>query len=118
MPYKPKVLRPPWVPAKEPYRQYQSKDNFYRQPKWRKTAKAHKEKFPLCANCEEKGFVKAVEVTDHIIRIQDGGDPYHFDNLQSLCKKCHDSKSGREAHGMNKIPEGKGKFKDEKGHTR
>jgi 5-methylcytosine-specific restriction enzyme A len=112
MPYAPKPLRPHWVPKKEPYRQYQGNDNFYAKWKWKKTAKAHKEKFPLCEACKEKGFTTAVEITDHIIRMQDGGDPYHFDNLQSLCRKCHNSKSGKEAHGIITVPKGKGKLKD------
>ncbi len=112
MPYKREPLRPHWVPEKKPYAKYQGTNNFYANYKWKKVAKAHKQKNPCCEICNEKGFVSAVEVTDHIIRMEDGGDPYHSDNLQSLCKKCHGSKSGKEAHGIYNIPKGKGKLKD------
>jgi len=43
--------------------------------------------------------VSAVEFTDHIVRIEDGGDKYADLNLQSLCAFHHNQKSGREAHG-------------------
>lgn len=35
---------------------------------------------------------------DHITPINEGGDRYDFNNLQGLCDKCHNKKSGREAH--------------------
>lgn len=62
-------------------------------------SKQYKEAHPLCEKCEEIGQVSASEFTDHIVRIEDGGDKYHEDNLQALCAFHHNSKSGREAHG-------------------
>lgn len=43
-------------------------------------------------------MVTPVQVTDHIVPINEGGAMYDWDNLQSLCTQCHNSKSGKEAH--------------------
>lgn len=54
-------------------------------------------KAPLCAYCEAQGLIVAASVVDHI-RPHKGdinlfSDP---DNLQSLCKRCHDSHKQRQ----------------------
>ena len=33
---------------------------------------------------------------DHILAIEDGGQPYRYDNTQSLCASCHGAKTSRE----------------------
>ena len=71
---------------------------FYHTTQWRKLAKAHKAAHPLCVECQKEGRIKAVEVTDHIIAMEDGGCSNCWDNLQSLCHSCHNSKSARERH--------------------
>lgn len=52
---------------------------------------------PLCVHCLAEGrYVKAT-VVDH--KIPHRGDPKLFwdtDNWQSLCKPCHDRKTGQE----------------------
>ena len=51
---------------------------------------------PLCEVCLEKDkFTEAVEV-DHIIPLEQGGAPFDDDNLQSICKRCHGAKTGKE----------------------
>lgn len=54
-------------------------------------------KAPLCAYCEAQGLTVAASIVDHI-RPHKGdislfSDP---DNLQSLCKRCHDSHKQRQ----------------------
>jgi 5-methylcytosine-specific restriction protein A len=71
---------------------------FYWSPIWRKTAKAHKAANPLCVKCKEEGRIKGAEVTDHITPIEDGGARLDWNNLQSLCHSCHNSKSASERH--------------------
>lgn len=79
-------------------REFTSSPNpFYQTPKWRKKAKRHKLRNPLCVECLSNGITKATEVTDHIIPLKQGGDPFNDDNLQSLCHRCHNSKSGKES---------------------
>lgn len=56
------------------------------------------EQFPLCAECNRQGRITPARVVDHITPINEGGERYDFSNLQGLCDKCHNRKSGREAH--------------------
>ena len=59
--------------------------------KWRKLSKAWRRDHPLCAKCGRPG-----QVVDHIQPHR--GDPALFwdrDNLQTLCKPCHDKKTGK-----------------------
>jgi 5-methylcytosine-specific restriction protein A len=56
---------------------------------------------PLCVICAAKGYVKMANVVDHIIPHK--GDKalfYDFDNLQSLCTRCHNRKTAREDGGF------------------
>lgn len=100
---RPVNIKRPWVPERKPFQRYRDFSKFYNGRKWRKTAKAHKEKFPFCVHCEAEGVVTEVNVTDHIRGlgwlIDNDKDPYDFKELQSLCSKCHNKKSGRESHG-------------------
>lgn len=53
--------------------------------------------YPYCQKCIEKDeLVEAVQV-DHIIPLEEGGDPFAKRNLQSLCFRCHVIKSADEA---------------------
>lgn len=87
------------MPERKPFGRAKDNSSFYNSTRWRKVAKQHKENNPLCVRCEEAGKVVPVEFTDHIKRIEDGGERYDFKNLQSLCAFHHNSKSGKEAHG-------------------
>nr|WP_299385555.1 HNH endonuclease signature motif containing protein [Allomuricauda sp.] len=100
MPNRPKKKKRPWRDERKPF-QRRAKDNqgFYNSARWRKVARAHKARNPFCVKCLAEGKVTAVEFTDHIKRIEDGGKKYADSNLQSLCKFHHNQKSGREAHG-------------------
>jgi len=52
---------------------------------------------PLCAYCLSLGIVNQATIGDHI-KPHRGDFKLFFDasNLQSLCKKCHDSSKARE----------------------
>jgi len=65
---------------------------------WRKLSVRYKMANPVCVECIRVGVVSPAEVTDHIVPINQGGDVYAWDNLQSLCHRCHNSKSGKEGH--------------------
>ena len=45
--------------------------------------------------CRQCGRAGRLEV-DHIEALEDGGDPWAFDNLQTLCRTCHLAKTSRE----------------------
>jgi 5-methylcytosine-specific restriction endonuclease McrA len=49
-----------------------------------------------CADCRRSGRLNEATVVDHIIERSKGGDDYAQENLQSLCKPCHDAKTRRQ----------------------
>jgi len=57
---------------------------------------------PLCAECERQGIIKEAIVCDHIIPHKGDYDLMWSDlmwsdsNYQSLCIKCHNTKTARE----------------------
>lgn len=51
---------------------------------------------PLCAECERQGRVTLATQRDHIKPLAEGGTD-DDDNVQGLCKPCHDAKSKDES---------------------
>lgn len=47
---------------------------------------------PLCRTCFKQGRVRAAVYADHEVALVNGG-PDAEDNLQPLCKDCHDAKT-------------------------
>ena len=95
-----KRLKQKWKKPRKPFENARKTDNskFYNSTKWRKLRKLFVAQNPVCVHCEQKGFTTAVAEVDHIVPIRLGGDPYDFNNLQSLCKSCHARKSAKERH--------------------
>jgi len=52
---------------------------------------------PFCRRCRECGLEVLAEHVDHVVSIQQGGDWFDHENLQSLCKPCHSRKSLEDA---------------------
>ena len=51
----------------------------------------------LCASCESQGRARLACEVDHVIRITERPDlRLTWDNLQSLCRPCHATKSASE----------------------
>ena len=99
MPVKPKKTRRPWEPAPAPKQAGRKADpKFYHSTPWRKTSRAYRQANPLCEECLKNGRTTPVALVDHIKPIEEGGDPLSWDNLQGLCHRCHNRKSGRERH--------------------
>lgn len=87
--------RRPWMRERKPHeRRTTPNRELYNGQRWRKLAKQHKMANPWCVACEKA----PAEVTDHIRPVNQGGAMYDWDNLQSLCNRCHNIKSGKEAH--------------------
>lgn len=107
MPNKQKNIKRPWVAERVHYSRRNTIDNgFYNSWPWRKLRKRFIETNPNCKKCEDEMIVTEGKYVDHIQRIEDGGAKLDENNLQTLCKWHHDSKSGKEAHG----------YKETKGH--
>ena len=45
--------------------------------------------------CQSCGRAGRLEV-DHVEALEDGGDPWALDNLQTLCRRCHIRKTAGE----------------------
>lgn len=100
MPSQPKKVNRPWVKQSKPFERARTGDDFdYNGRKWRNLRASFLAKHPFCIDCEASGLVTEATVADHIVQVKHGGAGYDEDNLQGLCKKHHDSKSGRERHG-------------------
>lgn len=69
---------------------------FYSTARWKRLRNRFRKANPLCEACKAKGITQAMDIVDHITPILDGGAPYDWSNLQSLCTPCHNSKSNKE----------------------
>lgn len=70
--------------------------NIYSSYRWKKLRKLKVSLNPLCEHCEQYGIARPVKDVDHIISIIDGGEVWEIENLQSLCKPCHITKTRAE----------------------
>lgn len=62
--------------------------------RWHKIRKAYLSRNPLCVDCLSKLKTKAADVVHHIKPLDKGGT-HKADNLQALCRECHESKHKR-----------------------
>lgn len=92
-----KSFKPSYLPEPAANQRATGDQDFLNTWAWRQTAAMHKREFPLCENCKDKGRLRDVEETDHIIP-RPIGQPLAYENLMSLCRRCHAQKSGKEGH--------------------
>lgn len=80
--------------------------------RWRKTSRLYREANPICEACikaskegdqsrgkradKRAGMINLATSVDHIKPLFAGGDPYDWNNLQSLCDYHHSLKSQAE----------------------
>lgn len=108
--YKRKLWEPKPVDTNKPGqgRKYGGNQAFYKSKAWRDVRKAGLIREPFCKSCAERGITTEGKVRDHIkpinpenaYDIQNGKYPNPLDmsNHQTLCIRCHNRKSGKEAH--------------------
>lgn len=77
--------------------------SFYRSSAWRSLRARKLKESPYC-ECEDcKGKRVIADMVDHVQRIEDGGDPWDINNLQSMRNHpCHDRKRAREKNAKYK----------------
>ena len=73
---------------------------FYDTANWKHIQKAQLAREPACQGCEQAPAM----CVDHVKPITAGGAKRERSNLQSLCRACHDSKSGCDRDGRVWIP--------------
>jgi len=105
MPNLPPKKKRPWIPIKErkidhlnKHKSRSSGDmkHFYNSKAWRSLRNYKIQINPLCEICERKGLLEPGKEIDHIVAIKDDGPRLSLNNLQTLCKSCHASKSSVE----------------------
>lgn len=57
---------------------------------WERVRDRYLKKNPLCARCSQMGETRAADLVHHIVPLPEG-DRLNPDNLQSLCRSCHQS---------------------------
>ena len=64
--------------------------------RWENLRIVHLAGEPLCRLCAAQGLATAADLVDHIVPIRDGGAVLDEENLQSLCRRCHDAKTAED----------------------
>jgi 5-methylcytosine-specific restriction protein A len=104
MPTKPKQKRRPWEPKPATRQAHARRVNpnhdFYNSRRWRKVSKRYLQSHPFCEcdECKTLPVPLPAQVVDHKRRINEGGDPWNENNFQAMNSRCHNRKSGKEAH--------------------
>jgi hypothetical protein len=80
----------------------------YKTRRWQRIREIALSKSPLCVHCRDVGRVTPARVVDHITPVRRGGSFWSLENLQTLCDACHNHKSGRESHGLERVKGGRG----------
>jgi len=65
---------------------------FYNSKAWRRLAREQLRREPLCAECLKAERVQRAEIADHIQPIRNDGTRLDRENMQSLCRACHNRK--------------------------
>jgi len=108
--------RKPWELPKRDYNKEQGQGRkitptwFYNSKAWKRIREVKLKLNPFCEceDCKRRNRILQANTVDHIIPInpidpydtQNGkyGEPLLLSNLQSMTARCHNKKSGREAH--------------------
>ena len=75
-------------------------ERFYGSEAWKKTREAYKKSVGgLCERCLKKGLYNPAEIVHHKVHISEDNinDPkitLAFENLEALCRECHEEEHG------------------------
>lgn len=86
----------PWLEPDKPFGNTRREDKRYHTTRWRKVRQLVLNRDGgICVKCQRKAAV----IIDHITTVrQDASDDmfYNMDNLQSMCRQCHQAKTNWE----------------------
>lgn len=71
----------------------QDRKKFYNSSDWKKIRLQVLSSNPFCVDCG-----KPADTVDHKKAIKDGGSKLDLNNLQSMCKSCHNIKENQEGN--------------------
>ena len=84
------------VPKKRYAHHYHQGKQIYNSNQWKKLRRIYADQQPLCEHCLKFDIITPLAVVDHVVEIEDGGEPFDINSLQSLCHSCHNKKTGVE----------------------
>lgn len=92
-----KSIRRPWIKSTVSQGRTYTDTSFYRSTPWRNKRAEKLRISPYCECSDCIGKKVLADMVDHIIPIEQGGDPLAMSNLQSMkSHPCHDRKRARE----------------------
>lgn len=106
----PQHLLPKTTPKRRYDHHYYQGKQIYKTGWWKRLRAAQLACEPTCRMCARFGIVTPADTVDHIVEISDGGSKDDPKNLQSLCRACHNKKTGHELNKRRKKRE-LGQFK-------
>lgn len=67
---------------------------FYTSTAWRHLRELKLKQMPMCEECYRQGRISKAVIVDHIKPARESlSDRLNIDNLQSLCRSCHNKKT-------------------------
>jgi len=81
--------------AVRPKRSSTQNDSFYKSTAWTRLRSRKIQLTPLCEHCSIYGVLTAGHIIDHVIELNDGGAAMDYNNLQTLCLPCHNTKTAK-----------------------
>lgn len=73
--------------------------------RWRKASRRFLNGHPVCVRCEQQGRLTGATVVDHVVPHKGDRDLFWDEsNWQSLCAKCHNSKTVQSDGGLGRRP--------------
>lgn len=85
-----------YTPKKVYEHHYSDGKHIYSSRRWRSLRDQYIKHNPLCEHCKLSQIYSPGDMVDHISEIEDGGEVWDVDNLQTLCNACHARKTGEE----------------------
>ena len=76
---------------------YKESNKFYHSTEWKKVRTIVLNSNPFCVECG-----RPADTVDHKVAIKNGGAKLDLENLQSMCKSCHNIKENQEGNRWNK----------------
>jgi len=62
---------------------------------WQRLSRAYRYQHPQCERCSRDGIISDSVLVHHKVPISEGGDRLSIDNLEALCRDCHEIHHGR-----------------------
>ena len=101
----PTIYRPP--KKKKTYNSDRRKERqmIYNTDRWRKLRASYLMNHPLCERCQSQGTVREASDVHHKVSFMSTDDQiereslaYDYDNLESLCRECHNEIHNKKKH--------------------